>query len=236
MTEPLAVPSGRSVIGARGLTRRFGRGPNAVEALKDVDLDVAAGELLMIMGPSGGGKSTLLNLIGGIDRPTSGSLSVAGVDLAAASQRDLDRFRSERVGFVFQFFNLLATATARDNVALALLARGAPWRTARDEATTLLDLVGLADRALHRPAQLSGGEQQRVAIARAIAGQPEVILADEPTGDVDSVTATQLMDLMAGLNRDLGTTFIVVTHNEDLAHYATRRCRLVDGRIQTGSQ
>jgi len=215
------------------LARSYRRGRTTIDALHGVDLDVQTGELLVIMGPSGGGKSTLLNLLGGIDRPTGGSLTVAGVDLVAASQPRLDRFRSRRVGFVFQFFNLLPTATARDNVALAFLARGKSWGNARKEAGSLLDSVGLTDRASHRPAELSGGEQQRVAIARAIAGQPDLVLADEPTGDVDSATATRLMDLITDLNDKLGSTFVVVTHNEMLTNYASRVCRLVDGRIAT---
>jgi ABC-type lipoprotein export system ATPase subunit len=218
-----------SVVSTRDLRKTYRRGRAEIEALRGVDLEVASGEMLVVMGPSGGGKSTLLHLIGGIDRPTSGSVVVAGQDLVAASQPELDGFRRAHVGIVFQFFNLLGTATARDNVALGLMARGLEWRAARERAVDLLATVGLADRAGHRPAELSGGEQQRVAIARAIAGEPQLVLADEPTGDVDSATARDLMELLARLNHDLGSTFIIVTHNELLTEYATRVAVLRDG-------
>ena len=217
------------VVTTTGLRKTYRRGRAAIEALRGIDLSVRAGEMVMIMGPSGGGKSTLLHLIGGIDRPTAGSIQVVGQDLVASTQAELDGFRRRSVGIVFQFFNLLATANARDNVALGLMARGRDWSAARREATGLLERVGLEHRAAHRPAELSGGEQQRVAIARAMAGDPPLVLADEPTGDVDSATAHGLMELMADLNRSSGSTFIIVTHNESLAGYATRHLVLRDG-------
>jgi ABC-type lipoprotein export system ATPase subunit len=213
------------------LRKSYRRGRAEIEALRGIDLEVASGEMLMIMGPSGGGKSTLLHLIGGIDRPTSGRVIVAGQDLVASSQPELDAFRRRHVGVVFQFYNLLGTASARDNVALGVMARGVGWSTARQQANELLDRVGIAHRSSHRPPELSGGEQQRVAIARAIAGEPELVLADEPTGDVDSATAAELLDLMSLLNRDLGSTFIIVTHNDALRVYGSRIVMLRDGRI-----
>lgn len=222
-------PTQPAVVSTTDLRKTYRRGRAEIEALRGVDLEVASGEMLVIMGPSGGGKSTLLHLIGGIDRPTSGKVVVAGQDLTAASQPELDGFRRAHIGIVFQFFNLLGTATARDNVALGLLARGLDWKSARGGAGELLGTVGLADRAGHRPAELSGGEQQRVAIARAIAGEPQLVLADEPTGDVDSSTARDLMELLVRLNHDLGSTFIIVTHNELLTRYATRVVVLRDG-------
>jgi ABC-type lipoprotein export system ATPase subunit len=224
-------PTATSVVSTTDLRKTYRRGRAEIEALRGVDLEVASGEMLVIMGPSGGGKSTLLHLIGGIDRPTSGGVVVAGQDLVAASQPQLDAFRRSHIGIVFQFFNLLGTATARDNVALGLMARGFDWKAARARAAELLATVGLADRVGHRPAELSGGEQQRVAIARAIGGEPELVLADEPTGDVDSATARDLMKLLARLNRDMGSTFIIVTHNELLTQYATRVMVLRDGTL-----
>ncbi|NQV05376.1 ABC transporter ATP-binding protein [bacterium] len=220
------------MVRAAGLTRSYRRAQGStVAALRGIDLTVDAGEMLAVVGPSGGGKSTLLNLIGGLDRPDSGSLEVAGTDLMASSQADLDRFRRHHVGFVFQFFNLLEAADARDNVAFALLARGLAWADARMAATDLLGSVGLADRADHRPSEMSGGEQQRVAIARAIAGDPDLLIADEPTGDVDGPTTDTLMDLLCGLNHDLGITVIVATHDLSVAGRADRICEVRDGSI-----
>ncbi|MBI5156451.1 MAG: ABC transporter ATP-binding protein [Acidimicrobiia bacterium] len=217
------------LISAVGLTRVYRRGTRVVEALRGVDLEVDRGEFVVVMGPSGGGKSTLLNLIGGLDRPDSGSLHVAGFDVGTASQRALDGFRRRHIGFVFQFFNLISTLDARDNVALALLARGTPWKAARRRAAQLLAEFGLADRVGHVPAELSGGEQQRVAIARAVATAPDVLLADEPTGDVDGATTTAIMDLLADLNRRRGVTVITVTHDPALIPYGSRLLTLRDG-------
>ena len=220
------------VVHARGLNRAYRRGARQVEALRDVDLDVPAGEFLVVMGPSGGGKSSLLNLLGGLDRPDSGTLTVAGFDLVNAPQGDLDSFRRQHVGFVFQFFNLIGTLDATDNVALAHVARGEQWSGARTRARQLLEELGLGDRVDHRPAELSGGEQQRVAIARAVAAQPDLLLADEPTGDVDAATTEVIMDLLAALNRDRGMTIVAVTHDPMLAHYSSRVLTLTDGRFE----
>lgn len=232
MTTGPADPPAPPMVRATGLTRSYRRSQGStVSALRGIDLTVDAGEMLAVVGPSGGGKSTLLNLIGGLDRPDSGSLEVAGTDLMASSQADLDKFRRHHVGFVFQFFNLLEAADARDNVAFALLARGLAWSDARAAAMDLLGSVGLADRTDHRPAEMSGGEQQRVAIARAIAGEPDLLLADEPTGDVDGPTTETLMDLLGGLNRDLGITVIVATHDPSVAARAGRICEVRNGSI-----
>jgi len=221
-----------SVVTARGLTRTYRRGSREVHALRGIDLDIAAGEFVVVMGPSGGGKSSLLNLLGGLDSPDGGTLTVAGVDLHDASQRALDEFRRRHVGFVFQFFNLIGTIDATDNVALGHVARGESWAAARTHAGAILDELGLADRLSHRPSELSGGEQQRVAIARAIAAEPDVLLADEPTGDVDAATTEAIMELLAGLNRDRGMTIVAVTHDPTLAAYAGRTLVLRDGRFE----
>lgn len=199
--------------------------------MRGVDLDVSVGEFVVIMGPSGGGKSTLLSLLGGLDRPDDGTLTVAGVDLADASQSELDAFRRRHIGFVFQFFNLIGTIDAADNVALAHVARGEGWAAARGSAQVLLADFGLGDRTDHRPAELSGGEQQRVAIARAVAAHPDLLLADEPTGDVDAVTTESIMGLLGDLNRDRGMTIVAVTHDPALTRYASRVITLRDGHL-----
>ncbi len=219
------------VVHARGLTRAYRRGAREVEALRGVDLDISPGELVVIMGPSGGGKSSLLNLLGGLDRPDGGTLTVAGVNLTTSSQGELDAFRRQHVGFVFQFFNLIGTLDAAENVALAHVARGEGWSSARAQARETLEELGLKDRVDHRPAEMSGGEQQRVAIARAVAARPDLLLADEPTGDVDAATTGAIMELLATLNRDRGMTIVAVTHDPTLAQYASRLLTLSDGRF-----
>jgi ABC-type lipoprotein export system ATPase subunit len=228
------VPS--LVIEAANLQKIFRRGQERVEALRDVSLNVEAGAFVAVVGPSGGGKSTLLHLLGGIDRPTAGSLVVNGFRLAGpgarAGEARLSCFRRENVGFVFQFYNLLPSLSALDNVALALLARGFSWHLARAAAAEALIQVDMGHRRQHRPAELSGGEQQRVAIARAVVGKPALVLADEPTGDLDSATAEAVLQLMLGLNRQLGITFVVATHNSRLAHCAGRCYELRDGRLK----
>lgn len=218
------------VVRLRGVTRTYQRAGTPVEALRGIDLDVTAGELVVLMGPSGCGKTTLLHILGGLDRADRGTVQVAGSDLMAASQGALDRLRQRDVGIVLQSDNLLATATARDQVALRLIARGEGLRAARAEADRLLSLVGLADRRHHRPAEMSGGEQQRVAFARALAGGPRLILADEPTGELDSDTTRGIIDLISLTNHDLGCTFVIATHDPLFAAVG-RVVRMRDGRV-----
>lgn len=205
------------------------RGNEKVIALRNIDLSVSPGEFIIIIGPSGGGKSTLLHLLGGIDQPTSGQLYVNSVDLVGASNASLTHFRRDNIGFVFQFYNLLPGLNALDNVILPLLAKGMGWKTSRLRGSAMLEQVGLTHRQKHLPGQLSGGEQQRVAIARALILEPCVILADEPTGDLDSASAKTITGLMLDLNQRLGVTFIVATHNPDLFKQASGAYQLVDG-------
>jgi len=197
-----------------------------IEALRGVDLDVYSGEFIVLLGPSGSGKSTLLNILGGLDAPTSGELRWRDHDLVNAGERELTRFRREHVGFVFQFYNLIGSLTARENVALVTDLAADPMPP--EEA---LARVGLAERIDHFPAQLSGGEQQRVAIARAIAKRPDVLLCDEPTGALDYPTGKVVLEVIARINAELGTTAIVITHNAAIAGMADRVLRLADGRL-----
>lgn len=219
------------LIEAAGLGKVYMRGNEEVIALRNGYLSVSRGEFIVIIGPSGGGKSTLLHLLGGIDRPTQGELHVNGVDLVAASDAALTRFRRDNIGFVFQFYNLLPSLNALDNVILPLLARGLGWKASRQLGSAMLEQVDLANRQKHTPGQLSGGEQQRVAIARAMVLEPCMILADEPTGDLDSASAKSIIALMLDLNQRLGVTFIVATHNLDLLKVAGRAYQLVDGLL-----
>ncbi len=219
------------LIKAENLSRVYQRGQEKVEALKEVSFHLPFHSFAVILGPSGGGKSTLLHILGGMDRPTSGSLSVNGFDLVNARESSLTSFRRDHIGFIFQFYNLLPSLSALDNVILPLLAKGRPLNPSREKAKALLEQFGLADRILHRPGQLSGGEQQRVAIARAIIVEPLLVLADEPTGDLDSSTAREVIELMAEMNRKLGVTFIVATHNQLIAGYASHHFGMRDGRL-----
>jgi putative ABC transport system ATP-binding protein len=218
------------------LTRTFEVGETAVAALRGIDLEVARGQFVALVGPSGSGKSTFLNLVGGLDRPTAGELWVDGVELSASKERALTEHRRRRVGFVFQGFNLLPRLTALENVAVPLLFVGVPERERLDRASELLDQVGLGDRLDHRPSQLSGGEQQRVAIARALIARPAIILADEPTGNLDSTTGGETMALLGHLNREQGVTLLLVTHNSEAASFADRVIRLRDGRVVGNGQ
>lgn len=215
---------------ARDLRREYHMGEELVRAVRGVSLDVDRGDYVAIVGPSGCGKSTLLNLLGGIDRPTSGSVTIDGARVDQMRDADATRFRLRHIGFVFQRFYLMPALSAIENVELPM----AEARVARDErvrrARELLAYVGLGERCEHRPAQLSGGEQQRVAIARALANKPEVLLADEPTGELDAKTGAEMIELMAQVNRD-GTTILVVTHDEDLARAARRVVHMRDGVI-----
>ena len=220
---------GRTMISVRGLSMRLASGGRGVDVLTNVSLEVPAGQFLAIAGPSGSGKSTLLGLIAGLDQPTAGRIEVAGVDITALDEDALARFRRDHVGYVFQSFHLLPTLTAQENVAVPLELTGEAGAAVR--AATLLAEVGLAERAHHYPVQLSGGEQQRVAVARAMARRPALLLADEPTGNLDSATGKQIIELLVGLNRRLGSTLVLVTHDTALAAHADRVVTLRDGRI-----
>jgi predicted ABC-type transport system involved in lysophospholipase L1 biosynthesis ATPase subunit len=214
------------------LTKAYGSGAAPVVALRGVTLDIDRGERVALLGKSGSGKSTLLNLLGGLDRPTAGSLAVAGRDLARLGGRDLARFRSATVGMIFQSFNLIPSRTALENVELPMVFAGRSPRARRAEAARALESVGLGARLRHRPAQLSGGESQRVAVARALVNRPEILLADEPTGNLDSATAREVIELIVRHVESHGTTLILVTHDEELAATCTNRVlRLKDGQL-----
>ncbi len=223
MTEPL--------IQLRGVTKRYGSGAAELMALKGIDLDIAAGEFVAIMGPSGSGKSTAMNILGCLDQPTAGQYLFKGAHVEALSRDQRARLRRRYLGFVFQGFNLLARTSALENVELPLLYRGDAAGTRRTAALQALKSVGLGGWEQHTPAELSGGQQQRVAIARAIVTEPAVVLADEPTGNLDTQRSHEIMGLLMGLNRDHGITVLMVTHESDMAAYAQRLVRFVDGRI-----
>jgi putative ABC transport system ATP-binding protein len=216
------------VVEARGVSRVFPMAAGPVTALRDVTLHVDAGEYVAITGPSGCGKSTLLHLIGGLDRPTAGQLSVAGQRVDELSERALAYFRRDEIGFVFQAFHLMDELTAQENVELPALLAGCTPGEARGRATALLEEVGLADRARHLPSMLSGGQRQRVAIARALANDPEIVLADEPTGNLDSTSAFEVLGLLEGLHAK-GLTVVIVTHDERIATTADRLISMRDG-------
>ncbi|OYY92870.1 MAG: ABC transporter [Hydrogenophilales bacterium 28-61-23] len=215
-----------SVFSARGLTKVYRMGELEVHALRGIDLELRAGELIVLLGPSGSGKSTLLNILGGLDTPTAGEVRYLEQMLSGADEDELTRFRRDHVGFVFQFYNLIPSLTAKENVAAVTEIAVAPMRP--EEA---LALVGLGERLDHFPAQLSGGEQQRVAIARAIAKNPAVLLCDEPTGALDSATGVIVLEALEKVNRELGTLTVLITHNAGIADMADRVIRLSDGRI-----
>ncbi|MBZ2188959.1 ABC transporter ATP-binding protein [Alcanivorax sp. JB21] len=221
-----ADPDKTVVFRTRGVTRVFGDGPAKVQALRGVDMDLYAGEFVVLLGASGSGKSTLLNILGGLDTATEGEVWYRDQNLSQANERALTRFRRHHVGFVFQFYNLIPSLTARENVAIVTEIADAPMTP--EEA---LDLVGLTPRMDHFPSQLSGGEQQRVAIARAIAKNPAVLLCDEPTGALDSKTGIRVLEVLQDINQRLGTTTAVITHNAVIADMADRMIRLTDGRV-----
>jgi putative ABC transport system ATP-binding protein len=214
------------VFRARGITKVYRMGEVEVHALRGVDLDLYAGEFVVLLGPSGSGKSTLLNILGGLDVPTDGHVWYHGQDLTEAGDRELTRFRRDNVGFVFQFYNLIPSLTARENVAIVTEIATAPMTPEQ-----ALDLVGLGDRMDHFPSQLSGGQQQRIAIARAIAKRPAVMLCDEPTGALDSATGVLVLAALERINLELGTTTVVITHNADIAQMAHRVLQLADGHV-----
>src|SRR5689334_14028514 len=225
--KPSPVESGARVFRVRGLTKVYGMGLAEVHALAGVDLDLYSGELVVLLGPSGSGKTTLLNNLGGLDVPTAGELTYKGIDLTLASEAELTQYRRNTVGFIFQFYNLIPSLTARENVGLIT-------EIARDPLPpeTALEMVNLGARMDHFPAQLSGGEQQRVAIARAIAKRPEVLLCDEPTGALDVRTGIVVLEAIQTVNREMGTLTVIITHNAVMADMADRVVHLMDGRVQ----
>ena len=220
-----------ALIECRELTREYRRGETIVRPLDGLDLDVDAGTFLALMGPSGSGKTTLLNLIAGIDRPSSGSLKVGGVELSDLSRSKLAAWRADYVGYIFQLYNLVPVLTAYENIELPLLLHPLGAKQRHEKVSLALDLVGLSDRHDHFPRQLSGGQEQRVAIARAIVADPKIIVADEPTGDLDAHAASQVMALLKRLHEELGKTLIMVTHDPKTAAFADRTLHLEKGRL-----
>jgi putative ABC transport system ATP-binding protein len=214
-----------------GLQRTFSKGGMVVKAIRGIDLVIDNGEMLSLEGPSGSGKSTLLQLLGALDSPTGGSIRFANRDLAGLKDKELTRIRAEDIGFVFQHFNLIPTLTATENVAIAMFPNHVPHSARRERAEALLNIVGLGHRLHQLPSRLSGGEQQRVAIARALANNPSVIIADEPTGNLDSETAKEVLAALSELHTSAGVTIVIATHDEDVARLTSRRVRLRDGSI-----
>ena len=222
------------LVQVRGVTKSYRRGGETIEVLHGVDLDIPRGDFVALMGPSGSGKTTLLNLIGGLDTPTGGSIVVDGRRIDRLSSGELSAWRAAHVGFVFQFYNLLPVLSAQRNVELPLLLTSLSAAERRRHAAIALALVGLADRARHKPKELSGGQEQRVAIARAIVSDPTLLVCDEPTGDLDRATAGEIMALLQMLNREHGKTIVMVTHDPKAAEYATRRLHLDKGTLAAG--
>ena len=225
-----------AIIELNSLVKTYDTGEVQVQALRGVDLTVQRGEMVAIMGPSGCGKTTLLNTASGLDDPTEGSITIEGTDLGSLDDNTKTSYRARRMGFIFQFYNLLPVLSAVENVELPLLVSGTPAAEARRLALAQLDRVGLSDWAEHRPGQLSGGQRQRVTIARALVNNPTIVWADEPTGDLDSVTAGQIMDLLTGLNREQDQTFVIVTHGREIADRCHRIVHMRDGLIEREEQ
>ncbi len=230
-TKNTAAHGAPSVLVADRISKRYTQGDLNVDVLNELSLEIGSGERVGIIGTSGSGKSTLLHLLGGLDQPTKGSVTVAGEDLSHLNQAARGMLRNRCIGFVYQFHHLLPEFTALENVAMPLLIRGDSPRAARKYAAELLDRVGLADRQRHKPAELSGGERQRAAIARALVNKPQLVLADEPTGNLDEATADKVYELMLELNQELGTSFLVVTHDTRLAARMDRVLRLTSGTL-----
>jgi putative ABC transport system ATP-binding protein len=227
--EQLNEIASATVVSATGVTRRFGEGETAVHALRGVTLDIASGKLTAVMGPSGSGKSTLMHILAGLDKPTEGEVTIAGIEITALNDRQLTKLRREHIGFIFQFFNLLPMLTARENIALPLDLAGTKSKNGWVEA--LSAKVGLTERLSHRPAELSGGQQQRVAIARALVSRPTVMFADEPTGNLDSTTSGEILELLRDSVSNYGQTTVMVTHDAHAAAIADRILFLADGLI-----
>lgn len=220
-----------AVIRTQGLTKDLPLGKTVVNALRGVDMAIYQGEIVGIVGPSGSGKSTLLGLIGGLDKPSKGSIQIDGVEISRMNEDQLTEIRNEKIGFIFQFFNLIPTLTAVENVALPIQFARKPAFNATKRAKELLTLLGLKDRMHHRPSELSGGQQQRVAIARALANNPPLLLADEPTGNLDSESGALVLEELQNIRRETGTTIVIVTHDQELAGRTDRILTLIDGRI-----
>jgi putative ABC transport system ATP-binding protein len=229
------MPDPEPLIRIHDLRRDFLMGQETVHALDGVSLTVEAGEFLGVMGPSGSGKSTLLYLLGGLDRPTAGHIWVRDQDITTLDENGLAAYRRREVGFVFQTFNLISTMATLENTEFPMLFARVPPTQRRERARHLLELIGLADRMGHKPTELSGGQQQRVAIARALVNDPVIILADEPTGNLDSHTGAEVMEILARLNREQGRTIIVVSHDPKITDFTTRRIHLLDGRIDNSN-
>ena len=216
-----------------GVSRIYQKGKERVDVLHELDLEIEKGDFLALMGPSGSGKTTLLNLLGGLDKPTAGTVAVGGATLSSMSNNQLSNWRATHVGFIFQFYNLLPVLTARKNVELPLLLTSMSGKERSKRADIALEIVGLADRANHRPRELSGGQEQRVAIARAIVSDPQLLLCDEPTGDLDRATADEILGLLRKLNTDHGKTIIMVTHDAQAAEYARHTLHMDKGKLES---
>lgn len=219
------------IVRTKKLEKVYQKGRNKVYALRDVNLSIKQGDYISVRGPSGSGKSTLLHMLGCLDKPTSGQVIIDGIDVTVLNGINLSKIRRDKVGFIFQSYNLLPVLNAIENVELPMECKGVPKSERRKRAEHLIELVGLSDRANHRPDEMSGGEKQRVAIARALANEPAIILADEPTGNLDSETGERIVELLGNLNEELGTTIIIVTHDDKIASLAKRKIQLKDGRI-----
>jgi putative ABC transport system ATP-binding protein len=227
--------SGAPLVHMRDVSKAYQKGRERVEVLHSLDLDIESGDFVALMGPSGSGKTTLLNMLGGLDKPTAGTIAVGGEKLQAMSSSALARWRSNHVGFIFQLYNLLPMLTAARNVEVPLLLTRLNAAERRRHVAAALEVVGLSDRADHRPSELSGGQEQRVAIARAIVSDPTLLLCDEPTGDLDRVTADEILDLLRALNKDHGKTIVMVTHDPRAAGYAKRTLHLDKGTLSDGT-